>query len=189
MISVSKPEAGFQTIYADPPWRYMGGVVKPEGGQTGLHQPTPSQALYKTLSLKEITALPVPEYAAEDCHLYLWTPNSLLPAALTLMSAWGFTYKSNVVWVKRRKDGGVYGGNLGNYLRNATELCLFGIKGKAKFGPATHGRHNVIETLRLEHSRKPDGVYDLIEEVSPGPYLELFARRSRNGWTAWGDQL
>ena len=105
------------------------------------------------------------------------------------MKAWGFTYKSNVVWFKVRKDGGPDGRGVGFYFRNVTELVLFGIRGKNARTLAPGRRQvNFLATQKREHSRKPDQMYDLIESCSPGPYLELFARGTRPGWAAWGNQ-
>ena len=102
------------------------------------------------------------------------------------MESWGFTYKSNIVWAKRRKDGGPDGRGVGFYFRNVTELILFGVKGSMRTLAPGRRQVNMIETRKREHSRKPDEQYDVIEACSPGPYLELFARYSRSGWTSWG---
>ena len=141
------------------------------------------------MSLNEITALPVDDIAAPIAHLYLWCPNALLPDGLAVMQAWGFKYKSNIVWHKVRKDGGPDGRGVGFYFRNVTELILFGIKGKNARTLAPGRRQvNFIATRKREHSRKPDEQYLLIEACSPGPYLELFARGTRKRWTTWGNQ-
>lgn len=105
------------------------------------------------------------------------------------MQAWGFNYKSNIVWYKTRKDGGPDGRGVGFYFRNVTELLLFGVKGKnARTREAGRRQVNIIPARKREHSRKPDETYDIIEACSAGPYLELFARGTRKGWTAWGNQ-
>jgi len=144
---------------------------------------------YSTMDLDAIKDLPVADAAADPAHLYLWVPNALLPEGLAVMAAWGFAYKSNIVWHKVRKDGGSDGRGVGFYFRNVTELVLFGVRGKnARTGPAGRRQVNLIGTRKREHSRKPDELYDLIEACSAGPRLELFARGSRPGWTTWGDQ-
>ena len=144
---------------------------------------------YATMPLEEISALPVSQIVVEPAHLYLWCPNALLPEGLAVMSAWGFTYKSNIVWFKVRKDGGPDGRGVGFYFRNVTELVLFGTRGKNARTLAPGRRQvNLIATRKREHSRKPDELYDIIERCSPGPYLELFARGTRANWTGWGDQ-
>ncbi|MBL8485036.1 MAG: hypothetical protein JNJ60_22760 [Rhodocyclaceae bacterium] len=172
----------FHTVLADPPWRF--------DNRTGKMAPEHRRlARYATLTTAEICALPVADLAAEPAHLYLWVPNALLPAGLLVLAAWGFQYKSNLVWEKVRKDGAPDGRGVGFYFRNATELLLFGVRGKAARTLAPGRRQvNVIRAAKREHSRKPDEAYELIERCSRGPYLELFARGTRAGWTAWGDQ-
>jgi N6-adenosine-specific RNA methylase IME4 len=168
-------------MLVDPPWRFTNktGKVAPENVR--LHR-------YRTL--EEIMALPVEQLAAPTAHLYLWCPNALLPEGLAVMKAWDFTYKSNIVWHKIRKDGGSDGRGVGFYFRNVTELILFGVRGKNARTLAPGRRQvNLLATRKREHSRKPDEQYELIEACSPGPYLELFARGIRNGWTTWGDQV
>ena len=146
-------------------------------------------ARYATLSLEEILSLPVPQVTRDKAHLYLWCPNALLPEGLAVMKAWGFAYKSNIVWHKVRKDGGPDGRGVGFYFRNVTELILFGIKGKNARTLAPGRRQvNYLATRKREHSRKPDEQYRVIEACSPGPYLELFARGTRKGWATWGNQ-
>ena len=141
------------------------------------------------MTLKEIVELPVSEVACPTAHLYLWVPNALLPDGLAVMKAWGFTYKSNLVWHKVRKDGGSDGRGVGFYFRNVTELILFGVRGKNARTLAPGRRQvNLLATRKREHSRKPDEQYRIIEECSPGSYLELFARGTRCGWATWGDQ-
>ncbi|MCC6917825.1 MAG: S-adenosylmethionine-binding protein [Alphaproteobacteria bacterium] len=172
----------FRTILADPPWQFQ--------NRTGKMAPEHRRlARYETATLNDITRLPVAATTSERSHLYLWVPNALLPDGLEVMAAWGFTYKSNVVWHKIRKDGGSDGRGVGFYFRNVTELCLFGVRGANNRTLAPGRRQvNMVETRKREHSRKPDEMYDLIEACSPGPYLELFARGTRPGWTSWGNQ-
>ncbi len=173
----------FRTIYADPPWRFT--------NRTGKMAPEHRRlSRYATMTLEDIYELPVATIAAEQSHLYLWCPNALLAEGLETMRRWGFTYKSNIVWYKQRKDGGPDGRGVGFYFRNVTELVLFGIRGKAN-RTLRPGRTqvNVIGTRKREHSRKPDEMWDLIERCSPGPRLEMFARHYRYGWHQWGDQV
>ncbi len=170
----------FGAILADPPWQFQNktGKVAPEHRRLNR---------YSTLDLDVIKALPVAEAAAETSHLYLWVPNALLPEGLTVMAAWGFTYKTNIVWHKIRKDGGPDGRGVGFYFRNVTELMLFGVRGKNARTLAPGRRQvNYLATRKREHSRKPDEQYKLIESCSPGPFLELFARGIRKGWACWG---
>ncbi|HXC12592.1 MAG TPA: MT-A70 family methyltransferase [Stellaceae bacterium] len=172
----------FGTILADPPWRFQNktGKVAPEHRRLSR---------YGTLSFDEIEALPVAELAAPVSHLYLWCPNALLPQGLSVLAAWGFTYKSNIVWHKIRKDGGSDGRGVGFYFRNVTELVLFGVRGKnARTRSAGRSQVNYLATRKREHSRKPDEIYPIIEACSFGPYLELFARGTRPNWAVWGNQ-
>jgi N6-adenosine-specific RNA methylase IME4 len=172
----------FSTILIDPPWRFQNrtGKVAPEHKR--LHR-------YETMSFEEIAALPVAAHAAERSHLYMWCPNALLSEALQIMKAWGFTYKTNIVWYKIRKDGGPDGRGVGFYFRNVTELILFGTRGRMRtLGPGRR-QVNVIVKRKQEHSRKPLEAYDIIQQCSPGPYVELFARERVKGWTQWGDQV
>jgi N6-adenosine-specific RNA methylase IME4 len=119
----------------------------------------------------------------------MWVPNALLPEGLEVMKAWGFDYKSNIIWHKIRKDGGSDGRGVGFYFRNVTEILLFGTRGKGARTLAPGRRQvNMMETRKREHSRKPDEQYGLIEACSRGPFLELFARGTRPGWTYWGNQ-
>jgi N6-adenosine-specific RNA methylase IME4 len=173
---------GFGTILADPPWQFQ--------NRTGKMAPEHRRlARYGTMDLDGIKALPVAGLAAAKAHLYLWVPNALLPEGLAVMAAWGFQYKSNIVWHKIRKDGGPDGRGVGFYFRNTTELVLFGIRGKDVRTLAPGRRQvNILKTMKREHSRKPDELYDVIEACSWGPRLELFARGPRKGWVSWGDQ-
>jgi N6-adenosine-specific RNA methylase IME4 len=176
-----KIAGGFQTVLADPPWRFSNrtGKVAPEHRRLDR---------YSTMSLDAIKALPVATVTARNAHLYLWVPNALLTDGLDVLHAWGFRYVSNIVWAKRRKDGGPDGRGVGFYFRNVTELLLFGVKGSMRTLAPGRSQVNMIETRKREHSRKPDEQYDLIQACSPGPYLEMFARYPRKGWTVWGDE-
>jgi N6-adenosine-specific RNA methylase IME4 len=172
----------FATILADPPWQFVNrtGKIAPEHGRL---------TRYPTLKLDDIAALPVEKIAASTAHLYLWCPNALLPDGFAVMKAWGFTYKSNIVWHKVRKDGGSDGRGVGFYFRNVTELMLFGVRGQNARTLAPGRRQvNLLATRKREHSRKPDEQYAIIEACSPGPLLELFARGTRKGWATWGNQ-
>lgn len=172
----------FRTVMADPPWRFT--------NRTGKMAPEHKRlSRYATLTTDDICRLPVADVLEDTAHLYLWTPNALLPEALQVMSAWGFSYKSNIVWHKVRKDGGSDGRGVGFYFRNVTELLLFGVRGKGARTLAPGRRQvNYMSSRKREHSRKPDEQYELIEACSPGPWLELFARGTRPGWAYWGNQ-
>ena len=162
------PSGGFATILVDPPWPLQSG-----------------EKHYRTMSLARIKALPVGSLAARDAHLWLWTTNALLPTAYEVAEAWGFTVRSPLTWVKFRLGlGGRY------QLRNATEQLLFCTRGKAPLG--SRSQPTWFNAPVTEHSRKPAEQFAIIERVSPGPYLELFARRrpeSNQPWAVWGDQV
>ena len=172
----------YKTIYADPPWQFQNrtGKVAPEHKRLSR---------YSTMQLEEIKALPVSIVADEKCHLYLWVPNALLPEGLEVMQAWGFEYKTNIIWEKIRKDGMPDGRGVGFYFRNVTEILLFGIRGdKNRTLDPGRSQVNLIRSIKREHSRKPDEFVNLIERCSSAPFLEIFARGDRAGWDMWGDQ-
>lgn len=163
-------DGGFATILADPPWR-----LRPADAEQHPASVTPHA----------LAGLAIGDVAARNAHLYLWVPNALLPDGLRVMRAWGFRYVTNLVWAKRRRDGGPDGRGMGFYFRSVTELALFGVRGTLRtLGPARR-QVNLIEAARREFGRKPDEQYAVIEACSPGPYLELFARFPRPGWMAW----
>lgn len=171
----------FGTIVADPPWRFTNrtGKVAPEHRRLSR---------YDTMSIAEIAALPVREIAAGRSHCYLWTPNALVPDALKVLDAWGFTYKTIFVWHKVRKDGGSDGRGVGFYFRNVTETILFGVRGNLRTFQPGRRQVNLLATRKREHSRKPDEMYGIVEACSPGPFLEMFARYPQPGWSAWGEE-
>ncbi|MGE0213004.1 MAG: MT-A70 family methyltransferase [Parvibaculaceae bacterium] len=182
----------YATVLADPPWQFQNrtGKIAPEHKRL---------ARYPTLKLKEISALPVAKHLEDRAHCYLWVPNALLPEGLSILNAWGFEYKSNIIWEKVRKDGGPDGRGVGFYFRNVTEILLFGTRGKdvrtralgrsrVNFIEAEEPEEYLLKARKREHSRKPDEQYAIIESCSWGPYLELFGRGRRTGWTVWGNQ-
>jgi N6-adenosine-specific RNA methylase IME4 len=191
----------FSTVMADPPWRFQNrtGKIAPEHKRLSR---------YPTLTLDEICQLPVSRHMNVKAHCYLWVPNALLPEGLQVLRAWGFDYKSNIIWEKVRKDGGPDGRGVGFYFRNVTEILLFGTRGKdvrtlppgrrqVNFIEATEAPNDppigdsetgLLKTRKREHSRKPDEQYKVIESCSWAPYLELFGRGVRPGWTVWGNQ-
>lgn len=173
---------GFGTILLDPPWRFINrtGKVAPEHRRLRR---------YQTLATDELARLPVGELAKPASHIYLWCPNALLADGFRLLEAWGFAYKTNLVWYKVRKDGGPDGRGVGFYFRNVTELVLFGVRGKLRTLPPGRRQTNIIVHRKREHSKKPPTLYQIVEECSAGPYLELFARERREGWYQWGNQV
>lgn len=172
----------FKTILADPPWQFTNrtGKVAPEHRRLGR---------YGTMTLEQIKSLPVSDIAAKQSHLYLWVPNALILEGFEVMRRWGFTYKTNIVWHKVRKDGGPDGRGVGFYFRNVTELILFGTRGSLRTAAPGRRQVNFLATRKREHSRKPDEIYPIIESCSYGPFIELFARHSRPGWASWGNEV
>ncbi|MBL8066032.1 MAG: hypothetical protein JNM34_09265 [Chthonomonadaceae bacterium] len=172
----------FGTVYADPPWRFTNRTGKMAPEYRRLRR-------YPTMSFEEIAELPVARIARPQAHLYLWVPNALIAEGLDVMRRWGFEYKSNIVWYKVRKDGGPDRRGVGFYFRNVTELCLFGVRGK-NVRTLKRGRTqpNIVISQKTFHSRKPSEMYEIIEGCSNGPFIELFSRNEREGWTMWGNQ-
>ncbi len=172
----------FATVLADPPWQFVNRTGKMAPEHKRLNR-------YQTMTLREICELPVQEVVAPTAHLYLWVPNALLPQGLEVLKAWGFTYKSNIIWHKLRKDGGSDGRGVGFYFRNVTEILLFGTRGNnARTLQLGRTQVNYIGTRKREHSRKPDEQYAVVEGCSSGPRLEMFSRGVREGWISWGNQ-
>jgi N6-adenosine-specific RNA methylase IME4 len=173
---------GFGAILLDPPWRFTNrtGKVAPEHRRLSR---------YSTLSVEELEGLPVGELGKPASHIYLWCPNALLAEGLRVLQAWGFTYKTNLVWYKVRKDGGPDGRGVGFYFRNVTELVLFGVKGSLRTLSPGRRQTNIIVHRKREHSKKPPTLYQIVESCSPGPFVELFARERVPGWEQWGDQV
>ena len=186
------PQGHFGAIYADPPWAYKtysGDAIPARASRNGL-----ATAHYQTMPIQEIRALPVSDLAAVDCALFVWVTWPTLLDAFALIEAWGFTYKTcGFAWTKAdarqteffQDDVRPYMG-LGYWTRANSEVCLLATRGSPKRLHADV-RQAIIEPRR-QHSRKPDCVPGRIERLVAGPYLELFARTSRPGWTVWGNQ-
>jgi N6-adenosine-specific RNA methylase IME4 len=176
------PEA-FGTIYADPPWRFQNRTGKMAPEHRRLRR-------YPTMSFDEIAELPVARIAKPNSHLYLWVPNALIAEGLDTMRRWGFQYKAQIIWYKVRKDGGPDRRGVGFYFRNVTEVCLFGVRGKnIRTREAGRRQPNIILSQKGRHSAKPEEMYEVIESCSYGPYIELFAREEREGWSSWGNEV
>ena len=172
----------FATVLADPPWQFQNRTGKMAPEHKRLQR-------YPTMLLQEIKDLPVEAIVADTAHLYLWVPNALLAEGMQVMEHWGFTYKTNLIWYKVRKDGGPDRRGVGFYFRNVTEIILFGVRGKnARTLQPGRSQENIISSRKREHSRKPDEQYELIEACSSGPRIELFARGPKKGWFVWGNQ-
>lgn len=178
----------YSTIVADPPWRYDGGGPVGSGGRgyNDGSRNVAASALYSTMPAGAIGALPVAELAATPAHLYLWTTNSFVVEAHDIARAWGFAPKTVLTWTKVHKDDrSRVSMKTGYYFRGATEHCVFAVRGSLGLA-TTEGIPTGFLWPRLPHSVKPAAFFDLVEQVSPGPYVELFARAPRLGWDAWG---
>lgn len=161
----------YRTIVADPPWQYGNKATR-----------AAAENHYPTMSIEELCALPVKEWAADQAHLYLWTTNGFLREAFDVLDAWGFEYKTTLVWVKPQIG-------LGNYFRSSTEYVLFATRGGLM--TLDSNQRNWFEAKRSRHSKKPGYFFELLEQASPGPYLEMFARERRlseKSWDYWGNE-
>ncbi len=171
-------------MVADNPWRFKdaGSRIAPDAT---VRRGKKRRQLYGTMPTEWLARMPVAAVAARDAHLYLWVPSALLADGLVVLCAWGFTLKTTLVWGKRTKHGKRAFG-AGHYFRGAHELVLFGVRGRC---PArSRSERTLFEAPVGEHSQKPELLQDMAERVSPGPYLELFARRPREGWVVWGNE-
>jgi N6-adenosine-specific RNA methylase IME4 len=185
----------YQTLMADPPWLERGGGQIKRGADRH----------YPLMSTRDICLLPVRQWAGPNAHLYLWVTNNFLPDGLEVMAAWGFRYVTKIDWFKSSdpNDAIAEGSaldaadrdlqiGLGQYFRGCTESCLFGVRGTLPYrtrpdGKRAQGRTG-FHAPREQHSRKPEKMRQMVELVSPGPYLELFARRPAQGWDVWGNE-
>ncbi len=161
----------FPTIYCDPPWQYENTASR-----------AAAETHYRTMAIEEIASLPVARIAARNAHLHLWTTSSFLREAFDIMDAWGFAYKSGLVWIKNQIG-------MGNYWRISHEYLLLGVRGSLRF--RDRSQPSWISARRGSHSRKPGIFRHLVEKVSPGPYLELFGREEipDGCWTVFGDEV
>ena len=166
----------YATIYADPPWMERGGGQIKRGADRH----------YPLMHTRDICALPVKSLGLPDSHLYLWTTNNFLRDGLQVMAAWGYRYVTMVTWAKTGNAG------LGQYFRGMTEHCLFGVRGNPGYkvvnGKRGQGK-TLITAARGEHSEKPEEMRQMIERVSRGPYVELFARQTYPNWDSWGNEV
>ena len=165
----------FRCIVADPPW------AQGLSGQYKSRRHRPMALSYPVMPVEEIMALPIGDLAEPDCHLWLWTTNSFLEAGFSVLKTWGFKYLAPIHWIKPS--------GLGNYFVHRSQTILFGYRGRCQF-PLKRYAPNLIEaTCPSRHSEKPEEAFALVESISPGPRLELFARRQRPGWTCWGNEV
>jgi N6-adenosine-specific RNA methylase IME4 len=172
-------EIKYQTIYADPPWPEIGGGKICRGAQK--HYPV--MKIHEIIALKDF----INKLAAENCHLYLWVTNGYLPEGLEVMKEWGFRYLNIITWKKDRMG-------IGQYFRGLSEQCLFGVRGRLpyKVDPVTGKRcqgRTAFDAVKGRHSEKPIEMRKMIELVSHGPRIELFARQKFEGWDSWGNEV
>jgi N6-adenosine-specific RNA methylase IME4 len=194
----------FRCIVADPPWKVSSGralgkyLTDKNGKQLFNIKNNNSRMLaYDTMSLTEMSAMSIP--AEKDCHLYLWTINRYLPNAFEIMSSWGFSYSTTIVWAKKPMGGGLGDGVVSfpsteRCYGLATEFCLFGRKGKLKAETKIprnwfDWKRPYNERGKPKHFAKPKEFFEMVEKVSPGPRLEMFARNKREGWIVWGNEV
>lgn len=165
-------------IIADNPWRFMNYSAKGEAKNPVAH--------YDCMTLEQMKALPVNHLAAPDCALFMWAVAPMLPEAIECMTAWGFTYKSAAAWAKQSSTGQKWAFGTGYIFRSAAEFVLVGTRGK----PAVRSRsvRNLIVAPVRQHSRKPDDLHTMAEQLYDGPGCELFGREARAGWDVWGNQ-
>lgn len=184
----------YRTIVADPPWAYPEGwpvsssptaqnakAAKRAGTTFDPNRRTPMK--YSTMTLEQITVLPVRELAERDAHLYLWTTNRYLRDAFSVVDAWGFRFSQLIVWAKKPMGIGP-----GGAFSQTTEYVLHARRGSLAQLRRVDSTWFQWPRAGKAHSRKPDAFLDMVEQISPGPYVELFARRARFGWDYWGDQ-
>lgn len=178
------PTKNYGTIVADPPWPLRGG----KNGKAAYSKTMSADTQYPLMSFKQIRELRVLDVAMPDSHLYLWAVSMYLPEALEVMRVWGFRYVTNRVWYMDDDSVG-----LGQYYRTKHQLCLFGVRGQPPYARDGDGKRPCVDSAfphaRMGHSRKPWDVHEGAELVSPGPRIELFARRQRKGWDSWGNEL
>ena len=172
--AAQQPTKRYRTIVADPPWRYKSKLI-------GLRGATD----YPTMTQDDLLGMPVSLWAGNDSHLYLWTTDAFMMQAHQIAATWGFEVKNILVWGKGRNESEVTIG-VGFYFRHACEFVLFGVRGSQSV--KQHNQPNIFFAPRTGHSEKPAAFYDMVERMSPGPYLDVFARKQRFGWDTWGNE-
>ena len=166
----------YRVVVADPPWRFFNKATR-----------AAAEGHYSTMAFDDVCSLPVHRICRPNSALFLWCPNSFLEGGIDVVKEWGFSYKLPITWCKVVKGTTRARIGLGNYFRNSTEQLLLGIRGKVK--PEARNLPTWFMSPRGQHSVKPDEAYELVEAFSGGPYVELFARKRREGWDAWGDEV
>jgi|TARA_R110000851_G_scaffold107700_1_gene228155 N6-adenosine-specific RNA methylase IME4 len=170
----------YGVIYADPPWYFKNYSKMGRGRNPNQH--------YKCMSISDIQQLPIADIALDNSVLLIWVTDPLLHRAFQVIDAWGFTYKTvGFTWAKTNKTNLGFFTGLGYWTRSNPEMCLLATKGKPK--RISKAVKQLVVSERREHSRKPDEMYTRIEELLSGPYIELFARNTKDGWDSWGNEV
>ena len=181
----------YKTIVADPPWKYRAkrpfGASKEFRPNSWDNTDIGAMTKYPLMATQEICSMPVSEVVDKDAHLYLWTTNAFMRDAHDVAEAWGFKQKTILTWCKVKPDG-TPSMKMGYYFRGATEHCLFAVRGKMRLN--VRNLPTAFLWPRIgKHSVKPDAFFEMVAEASPGPRIELFARRQRPGWDVWGSEV
>jgi len=172
--AAEKPTKRYATIVADPPWHYDA----PAYGYG-------ADANYPTMTVDQLRNMPVGLWAQNNAHLYLWTTNTFIVEAHQIAKDWGFVPKTVLTWIKRRPSNDSWLG-MGRYFRGTTEHIVFAVRGS--LNTYRNDQPNFFYAARGAHSEKPAAFYDMVQHMSPGPYLDVFARKQRFGWDTWGDE-
>lgn len=178
-----RPTPKYRTIVADPPWHYEHSWSTFRG--PGKPQVVTKQSDYPTMTVDEICNLPAGLWASDNAHLYLWTTQAYIVEAHRVVKAWGFTTKNLLTWVKRKDTQDAWLG-MGTYYRSVTEYVLFAVRGSLR--TKEKNQANIFYGSRGQHSEKPSAFYDIVERMSPGPYLDVFSRKQRFNWDTWGNE-
>ncbi len=180
------PTGRYGTVVADPPWAFTFSTRNSQAGNNGWHGG--GDRHYSLMTVEQVCALDVPGVSDDNCVLFLWVPNSQLRSGLTVLDAWGFEHKNVLTWVKTSKrDPAKPAFGMGYWARGATEQVLLGVKGKPR--PRSRSEVTWFSSPPARHSEKPEAFYAVVERLTDGPYLELFARRTRLSWTCWGNEV
>jgi len=181
--AAQQPTKRYRTIVADPPWQFDQSWATngptPFTGKTLYKKPRGAVANYPVMSMDELRNLPIGLWAQDNAHLYLWTTNTFMLEAHELAKVWGFKVKTILTWVKPRLG-------MGTYFRNNTEHVVFAVRGSCPV--LRHDVRTAFTGAQRAHSEKPDVFYDIVQSMSLGPYLDVFARKQRFGWDTWGDE-
>lgn len=191
-MTSSNTDPPFNSLVVDPPWPYRN--VEDNAFPSDLiadgtrrARKASSHIRYGSMTMADLHAMPVAEWTAPRAHLYLWTTNAFMCEAHTLAASWGFDVKTIITWGKVQDDGEP-SRKMGYWYRSATEHVVFAVRGQLRLVNPDPAPSTLMLHRRLPHSVKPESFYDMVERYSPGPYLDVFSRRARLGWTTWGNE-